>query len=75
MPFRRGNRKGPGGGRSGGRFGGGRGSGRRQGGEPPAECICPACGRVVPHTPGIPCFKVQCSECGTPMMARFRDEL
>lgn len=76
MPFGRGNGGRPGGQGQGGKPGGRRGrGGRRRGGGPPAECICPSCGHIVPHTPGTPCFQVSCPRCGTPMMARFRNDV
>jgi len=38
---------------------------------PPANCICPACGTVVPHQPGVPCFQTECPQCSSPMTRRF----
>ena len=31
------------------------------------ECICPKCKKKVQHTRGMPCSKVKCPECGSPM--------
>jgi len=67
---------GPGGGRGGGGGmgrgggrGGGRGMGRGRGGRgfgagPAGQCICPSCGTVVPHQPGVPCREMSCPNCG-----------
>jgi hypothetical protein len=30
-------------------------------------CICPACGAEAPHERGIPCFQINCPQCGKPM--------
>lgn len=51
-------------------FGRGRGMGRRggRGWGPPAECVCPSCGKRVAHTPGVPCRSMQCPSCGTVMV-------
>ncbi len=55
--------------------GGGRGGGRgpgRQGGPyaagPGGNCVCPNCGHKEPHQVGVPCFEVECPECGTKMI-------
>lgn len=32
------------------------------------SCICPACGAKAPHERGIPCFQVNCPQCGKPMV-------
>lgn len=62
--------QGPGTGRGMGR-GAGRGRGRgRMGGQglgPSGKCVCPKCGKAVPHEVGIPCYNVNCPSCGTPM--------
>lgn len=59
-------------GRRGGRGQGGGGQGRGQGGGQRAGaqdlCRCPACGASVPHERGIPCFQVNCPQCGKPMV-------
>lgn len=68
----RGDGTGPAGqGRGGGR-GMGRGAGKgggRMGGPfaagPGGNCICPKCGKKVPHIVGEPCNKQSCPECGT----------
>jgi len=41
---------------------------RRKGFGPPRYCICPNCGTVIEHKPGIPCRHVKCPKCGTPMV-------
>lgn len=66
-------------GRGRGRGGPGRGRGFRRGRGPegfgpPSNCICPNCGLIVPHKPGIPCFQTKCSRCGSPMTRRFSNE-
>ena len=38
---------------------------------PPANCICPKCGLVVPHQRGIPCFQTKCPQCSSPMTRQF----
>jgi predicted Fe-Mo cluster-binding NifX family protein len=55
---------------------GGQGQGRRPGaGRPGGQgagaqnlCRCPACGASLPHERGIPCFQVNCPQCGKPMV-------
>ncbi|MGD8786836.1 MAG: hypothetical protein PVJ60_05390 [Phycisphaerales bacterium] len=70
----RGDGTGPAGtGRGGGRgMGQGRGKGRgRMGGQfaagPGGSCVCPKCGKKVPHIVGEPCNRQGCPECGTIM--------
>jgi hypothetical protein len=72
----RGDGTGPAGtGRGGGRgMGQGRGKGKgrgRMGGQfaawPGGYCVCPKCGKKVPHIVGEPCNKQSCPECGTIM--------
>ena len=48
-------------------FGGGGGGGGRGGfgAGPGGECICPKCGRTMPHQQGVPCNQVACPSCGT----------
>ena len=64
---------GPGTGRGlGGRgMGMGRSQGRgRMGGfalGPGGNCVCPACGKTVPHQQGLPCSQVKCPACGAAM--------
>jgi len=48
----------------------GRGQGQgnsRQGTAGTDTCRCPSCGATAPHQRGVPCNKVKCSKCGTPM--------
>ena len=63
--------------RKGGRgrgFRGGRGPGGFRPGRPPTNCICPNCGAIVPHRPGLPCFQTRCARCDTPMTRQFFPE-
>ncbi len=62
-------------GRGRGGFGSGRGQGRggrgRMGGNaagPGGYCVCPSCGKKVPHKPGKPCTTMKCPNCGTKMI-------
>ena len=71
MPFGFG--RGRGGGRGRG-FRGSRGLGGFGPGRLPATCICPNCGMVVPHRPGLPCFQTKCTHCGSPMTRQFFSE-
>jgi hypothetical protein len=62
-----------------GRGGSGQGAGRgigtgrgpgRMGGQalgPVGYCLCPACGTRVEHQRGIPCTKMTCPKCGSPL--------
>lgn len=51
---------------------GGRGSEDGSGaGGSPTNCVCPACGLVMPREPGIPCFQRRCPTCGSPMARQF----
>jgi hypothetical protein len=49
--------------------GGGRGrmGGNRPGAGPGGDCICPSCGKRVTHQQGIPCYSMDCPQCGTNM--------
>lgn len=31
---------------------------------PGGSCVCPKCGKSVPHERGKPCFKIPCPDCG-----------
>jgi hypothetical protein len=65
---------GPGSGRGMG-GGGGMGMGRGQSAGrmgasamgPGGNCICPKCGKAVPHQQGVPCSWVPCPACGAAM--------
>ncbi len=52
-------------------MGQGRGTGRgRMGGfamGPGGNCVCPSCGKSVPHQQGVPCTQVKCPACGAAM--------
>jgi predicted Fe-Mo cluster-binding NifX family protein len=45
---------------------------RRMGGlnaaGPAGTCVCPKCGHNEPHKLGFPCFKQECSKCGSAMV-------
>lgn len=34
----------------------------------PENCFCPTCGTKAQHRRGIPCFQVNCPQCGKPMV-------
>jgi hypothetical protein len=55
----------------GGSFRSGRGSESFVRNGPPANCICPKCGLVMPHQRGIPCFQTKCPQCSSPMTRQF----
>jgi hypothetical protein len=50
-------------------MGQGRGQGRGGGfaAEPGGNCVCPKCGKTVPHERQVPCLQVMCPDCGTAM--------
>jgi len=54
MPFNEENRSG---GRQPGGFGLGGGG----------ECVCPKCGKKIPHQQGKPCYEEICPDCGSRM--------
>lgn len=50
-----------------GRGGQGSGRGRQSEGEgkgPGGKCICPNCGYIKEHQRGVPCYEIECPECG-----------
>jgi len=47
---------------------GGRGGGNKPGSGPGGNCICPKCGKKVPHVAGQRCIDQNCPECGTRMV-------
>jgi len=57
---------GPAGGRG---MGQGQGRGRMGGFAmgPGGNCVCPKCGKTVPHQQGLPCSQVKCPACGAAM--------
>lgn len=68
----RGAGRGPGGGAGSGAC---RAAGAGTGGSGPGKsagtsdfCVCQVCGAKAPHERGIPCFQVNCPECGKPMV-------
>lgn len=52
----------------GGRGHGGCRQGSMRGQNTSSICVCPACGKTLPHERGNPCFEKQCPECGTTMV-------
>ena len=48
---------------------GGKGAGKRGGLGlgPGGKCICPSCGKTLPHTTKNPCYQISCPNCGTRM--------
>ena len=59
--------QGPGTGRGMGRGGGG----GRMGGKslgPGGNCVCPNCGKRLPHQVGTPCNSINCPSCGARMV-------
>jgi hypothetical protein len=60
-----GRRWGTGSGAGGGR---GRGGGNRPGTGPGGDCICPQCGKKIPHTAGQRCVDQTCPDCGARLM-------
>ena len=49
----------------------GGGGGRRRGNAfagPRGNCVCPACGRKLPHDQGQPCSQMTCPDCGKRMV-------
>ncbi len=32
------------------------------------NCVCPSCGKTVPHQRGVPCTQVKCPACGAAMI-------
>jgi predicted amidophosphoribosyltransferase len=47
-----------------------RGRGRMKGFSlgPGGYCVCPSCGKKVPHQRGTPCYQQKCPDCGQPMV-------
>jgi len=35
---------------------------------PGGSCICPNCGKIIPHQIGMPCYQVSCPNCGSKMV-------
>lgn len=71
MPFGFGKRRGSGKMIGKDKPGQGGGMGRWGRGGPPTDCVCPQCGLVTPHEPGIPCFQRKCPQCGSFMTRQF----
>lgn len=45
-----------------------KGSGSGTGSGVSGKCICPSCGRSMPHEAGVPCAGIQCPGCGASMI-------
>jgi len=50
-----------------GRSSGGRGRMGKFAGGPSGNCVCSKCGNKEAHQTGVPCYKLKCSKCGSPM--------
>jgi hypothetical protein len=48
--------------------GGGRGGGTKPGSGPGGNCVCPQCGKKIPHVAGQRCVDRACPACGTRMI-------
>jgi len=57
--------RGGGAGQGGGR---GRGGGNKPGSDPGGNCVCPQCGKKIPHVAGQRCVDRACPDCGTRMI-------
>jgi hypothetical protein len=55
-------------GRGAGGAGGGQGGGNKPGSGPGGNCVCPHCGKKVPHVAGQRCIDQVCPDCGTKMV-------
>ena len=42
--------------------------GNKPGSGPAGNCVCPKCGKKVPHGRGIPCYDMNCPGCGAKMV-------
>ena len=64
--------QGRGGGFSGRGMGSGRGCGcgKNSGQAVSGECLCPVCGRSIPHPAGVPCSSLKCPDCSTSMVRK-----
>ena len=54
----------------------GSGGGRNKGSNggfglgPSGECVCPECGKIVPHQRGVPCYEQTCPNCGAKLIRK-----
>jgi hypothetical protein len=48
--------------------GAGQGGGNKPGSGPGGNCVCPQCGKKVPHAAGQRCIDRTCPDCGTRLM-------
>jgi hypothetical protein len=49
-------------------FGRGAGGGNKPGSGPGGDCVCPKCGKRVPHVAGQRCLDQVCPDCSTRMV-------
>ncbi len=53
---------------TGGGAGQGKGGGNKSGSGPTGNCVCPKCGKKIPHVTGQRCMDQTCPDCGTKMI-------
>lgn len=46
------------------------GCGKKSGQAVSGECLCPVCGRSIPHPAGVPCSSLKCPDCATSMVRK-----
>ncbi|MFX1537346.1 MAG: hypothetical protein ACFFDI_24325 [Promethearchaeota archaeon] len=46
---------------------GGRGKRGGKAAGPGGQCVCPSCGKRIPHQLGVPCYNQNCPNCGAKM--------
>ena len=51
----------------------GRFKGNKAGAGPGGFCVCPECGKRIPHRVGRPCYNIRCPECGVKMIREGRN--
>lgn len=48
---------------------GGKGKGTGRGSQSVKSCVCPNCGKKIPHEQGKPCNQIQCPDCKVTLVA------